>query len=123
VLREGQDFLLIAVGSMVEPAQDAAGILEEEGLTGTVINARFIKPLDKKLLRSYAAKTKLIFTAEEGIIEGGFGSAVSEAIDKPVEHIGLPCEFIPHGKRDILLQKYGLTKENIASRIKEALKE
>jgi 1-deoxy-D-xylulose-5-phosphate synthase len=122
VLKEGKDFLLIAIGSMVIPALDAAGMLEKEGLTGTVINARFIKPLDKKLLRSYASKTKLIFTAEEGIIEGGFGSAVSEAIDNPVEKIGLPCEFIPHGRRDMLLEKYGLTKEGIVLRIKEALR-
>ncbi|HTZ11781.1 MAG TPA: 1-deoxy-D-xylulose-5-phosphate synthase [Candidatus Margulisiibacteriota bacterium] len=122
VLREGKDFILIAVGSMVIPALDAAGILEKDGLSGTVINARFIKPLDKKLFSSHAVKTKLIFTVEEGIIEGGFGSALSEAIDRPVEKIGLPCEFIPHGRRDILLEKYGLAKEGIAARIKEALK-
>jgi 1-deoxy-D-xylulose-5-phosphate synthase len=97
-------------------------MLEKEGFLGTVINARFVKPMDKKLLQSYAAKTKLIFSVEEGIIEGGFGSAVAEAIDKPVVKIGLPSEFIPHGKRDVLLQKHGLTKEGIASRIRGALK-
>jgi 1-deoxy-D-xylulose-5-phosphate synthase len=122
VLREGRDFLLVSIGSMVVPAQDAAGILEKEGFFGTVINARFVKPMDKKLLQSYAAKTKLIFSVEEGIIEGGFGSAVAEAIDKPVDKIGLPSEFIPHGKRDVLLQKYGLTKEGIATSIRGALK-
>jgi 1-deoxy-D-xylulose-5-phosphate synthase len=122
VLREGRDFLLVSIGSMVEPSLEAAGMLEKEGFSGTVINARFVKPMDRKLLQSYAAKTKLIFTAEEGIIEGGFGSAVAEAIDKPVDKIGLPSEFIPHGKRDVLLQKHGLTKEGIASRIRGALK-
>jgi 1-deoxy-D-xylulose-5-phosphate synthase len=118
VLKRGDDFAIIALGSMVEPALAAMGLLNKEGLSGTLINARFVKPLDLGLLRDISAKMKFIFTIEEGILDGGFGSAVALAIDRPVERIGLPCEFIPHGRRDLLLDKYGLTADAIAKRIK-----
>ena len=68
-----------------------------------------------------AAKHKFIFTAEEGILSGGFGSAVMEIIDKPVTRLGLPDGFIPHGRRDILLEKYGLVPRKIAERIKSGI--
>jgi 1-deoxy-D-xylulose-5-phosphate synthase len=122
VLGEGEDFAIIALGSMVAPAYEAVELLKKEGLSGTLINARFIRPLDIGLFEALGAKIKLIFVAEEGIIDGGFGSAISEAIGRPVVRIGLPCEFIPHGKRDILLEKYGLTAKGMTSKIKEALK-
>jgi 1-deoxy-D-xylulose-5-phosphate synthase len=118
VLREGKDFAVIALGSMVMPSFQAIEILKEEGLSGSLINARFVKPLDINLFKTISSNTKYIFTVEESIIEGGFGSAIVEAIDKPVIKIGLPCEFITHGKRDILLDKYGLTPDKIASIIK-----
>jgi 1-deoxy-D-xylulose-5-phosphate synthase len=122
ILREGEDFLLISIGSMVLSSLEAMEMLAKEGLRGTLVNARFIKPLDEKLLRLAAAKTKYIFSVEEGIIDGGFGSAISEIVQGPVTKIGLPCAFIPHGNRDLLMQKYGLTKEAIASSIREGLK-
>ncbi len=121
LLREGKDFVLIALGSMVTVSLEAIGLLEKEGLKGTLVNARFVKPLDVSLLKAVTAQAKFIFSAEEGIIEGGFGSAVSEAIDRPVVKIGLPDEFIPHGLRDILLEKYGLTAKGIADTIKSSL--
>ncbi len=121
VLKEGKDFCIIAVGSMVIPSFEAIELLEKDGLSGGLINARFVKPLDATLFKHVSAKTEFIFTAEEGVLDGGFGSAVSEAIDRPVIRIGLPCKFIPHGKRDVLLEKYGLNKEGIARRIKEVL--
>jgi len=120
-LKEGKDFALIALGSMVEPAYEAMGLLEKEGLSGTLINARFVKPLDVELYKTLSSKIKFIFSAEEGIIDGGFGSAVSEAIAKPVIRIGLPCEFIQHGRRSILLEKYGLTAKGIANKIKSSV--
>jgi 1-deoxy-D-xylulose-5-phosphate synthase len=121
VLKEGKDFTLIAVGSMVLLALEAAELLEQVGLSGSVINARFIKPLDIKLLKDVCNKTKFIFTVEEGVLEGGFGSAVMETINKPITRIGLPSEFISCGKRDILLAKYGLTAQAIADKIKAAI--
>ncbi|MDP3731509.1 MAG: 1-deoxy-D-xylulose-5-phosphate synthase [Candidatus Omnitrophota bacterium] len=117
VLREGRDFILIALGSMVCASLEAMDTLEKEGLKGTLVNARFFKPLDINLLKAVTAQVKFIFSVEDGIIEGGFGSAVSEAIESPVIRIGLPAEFIPHGSRDILLEKYGLTAQRIANTI------
>ncbi|TBR17736.1 1-deoxy-D-xylulose-5-phosphate synthase [bacterium] len=122
VLREGKDFYLLALGSMVNTAIEAADILKKEGLSGTVVNARFAKPLDKELFTRFGSAGTPIFTLEEGIIDGGFGTAVFEAINKPVLRMGLPCEFIPHGKRGILLDKYGLSAVKIADSIKKNLK-
>ncbi|MDD4953369.1 MAG: 1-deoxy-D-xylulose-5-phosphate synthase [Candidatus Omnitrophica bacterium] len=118
MLKEGKDFAVVALGSMVWPALRALEILEKEGLSGTLINARFVRPLDENLIRELAKKMKFIITVEEGIEQGGLGSAVSHLTARPVEKIGLPCAFIPHGKRDLLLEKYGLTAEGIAARIR-----
>lgn len=121
LLKEGKDFVLIALGSMVAPSLTALETLEKEGLSGTLINARFVKPLDTGLLESFTRQSSLVFTAEESIIEGGFGSAVAEALNIPVHKIGLPCEFIPHGAREILLDKYGLSAAGIAGKIREVI--
>lgn len=121
VLKEGKDFVIIALGSMVAPCLEALEDLRENGIKGALINARFVKPLDINLIKEWAGKTKFVFTAEEGVLEGGFGSAVAEAIDKPVIKIGLPSEFIPAGKREILLEKYGLTAKAIAEKIKSVV--
>jgi 1-deoxy-D-xylulose-5-phosphate synthase len=119
---EGDDFVVFALGSMVVSAYEAAKILRQEGLSGTVINARFVKPLDQQLFEKMGRKSKHLFTIEEGAVEGGFGSAVAEALNKPVVRIGLPNEFICHGKRDILLERYGLSVQAIANRIKLEIK-
>lgn len=119
VLKEGSDFAVIALGSMVAPSFEAIELLEKEGLSGVLINARFIKPLDTDLLETLSKKIRFIFTVEEGIIEGGFGSAVAETINRPVSRLGLPGEFIPCGKREILLAKFGLTAQGIANKIRE----
>lgn len=121
ILKEARDFAIIALGSMVVPSFEAIELLEKEGLSGNLINARFIKPLDITLFKEIFSKTKFVFTIEEGILEGGFGSSVAEALDKPVTKMGLPCEFILQGKREILLEKYGLTSQGIANTIKSLL--
>jgi 1-deoxy-D-xylulose-5-phosphate synthase len=121
LLKQGRDFAIIAIGSMVDICFEAMKLLEDRGLSGTLINARFIKPLDRDLFKNIASRVKFIFTAEEAVLEGGFGSAVSEAIDRPVTKIGLPCEFILHGRRDKLLEKYGLTAEGICNKIVEVI--
>ena len=118
LLKEGKDFVLIALGSMVEPALAAAELLEKSGLSGTVINARFAKPLDKDLFKAKTKDKGLIFCAEEGIVDGGFGSAVEACLGKPVIKLGLPCEFIAHGSRGLILDKFALTAAGIADRIK-----
>ncbi|MFA5286656.1 MAG: 1-deoxy-D-xylulose-5-phosphate synthase [Candidatus Omnitrophota bacterium] len=121
ILRSGDDFAVIALGSMVAPSLEAAELLRKEGHLGSVINARFSRPLDKKLLEEMGKKFKFIFTAEEGIIDSGFGCALEGLISKPVIKIGLPCKFIPHGKRELLLEKYGLSAKAIADKIQSVI--
>lgn len=123
VLKDGMDFAVIAFGSAVTPSFEAVELLEKHGLSGALINARFAKPLDSDLFKTIASTRKFIFTVEEGILNAGFGSAVCEAIDWPVTRIGLPCEFVPHGKREILLEKYGLTAKAIADKIKSVVRD
>jgi 1-deoxy-D-xylulose-5-phosphate synthase len=97
-------------------------LLTKEGLSVCVINARFASPVDRKLFMELGGKIKRIFTVEEAVVSGGFGAAVSEVLDAAVVRIGLPDEFIPHGKRDLLLRDYGLTAEGLAQKIKACLK-
>ena len=128
VLKEGKDLVIFAFGSMVWAGAESAAILEKEGIKAAVVNARFAKPLDEALLEELSRKTKLFITLEEGVIEGGFGSAVLEFfeqknIDARVKRVGLPSAFIEHGKREELFRKYNLTPEGIAAAIRESLKE
>ena len=115
--------LIIAIGSMVYPSVQAAKLLENDGLKACVVNARFVKPLDKNLILELAQKARVIFTVEEGTLNGGFGSAVmellqDEGINIPVKRIGLPDEFIEHGSREQILDLYGLSEEKIYQRVK-----
>ncbi|MEW6075024.1 MAG: 1-deoxy-D-xylulose-5-phosphate synthase [Candidatus Omnitrophota bacterium] len=122
LIHDAEDVFIVALGSMVMPSLEAVALLEKEGMRVGLVNARFAKPLDMQLLRSIAARAAHIITVEEGILEGGFGSAVAEALNRPVTRIGLPCEFITHGSRDLLLEKYGLSKEGIAGTVASLLK-
>ncbi|TAM36678.1 1-deoxy-D-xylulose-5-phosphate synthase [bacterium] len=122
LLREGRDFTIIALGSMVSASQEAVGILAKENLSGGLINARFVHPLDLDLIKAVCAKTKFIFTVEEGVRDAGFGSSVSQELGRQVRRIGLPPEFVPHGPRGLLLDKYGLTGPGIAADILRQIK-
>ncbi len=118
---------IIAVGSMVYSSVEAAKSLEKEGVAATVINARFVKPLDKKLILDSIKSADRIITVEEGVLEGGFGSAVlellsEEGINVPIHRIGLPSEFIEQGKRSELLESYGLTADGIKEKCLQILK-
>ncbi|MBU1998478.1 MAG: 1-deoxy-D-xylulose-5-phosphate synthase [Candidatus Omnitrophota bacterium] len=121
VLQEAKDYAILALGSMVSVCQQASKLLEKEGIKGTLVNARFVKPLDAVLFEKISREHKFIFTVEEGVIEAGFGSAVSECIGRPVYRLGLPSEFLVHGKREFLLDKYGLSPAAIAVKIKKEL--
>jgi 1-deoxy-D-xylulose-5-phosphate synthase len=121
VIKEGRDFTIIALGSMVSVCLKAIELLSADGLSGGLVNARFIKPIDQELLENIGRKFKFIFTAEEGIIDSGFGSVVENAISRPVIKLGLPCKFISHGTREILLEKYGLSSGAIADKIKSII--
>ncbi|MDI6731473.1 MAG: 1-deoxy-D-xylulose-5-phosphate synthase [Candidatus Margulisbacteria bacterium] len=113
---------IFAIGSMVYPSIEAAKLLENEGIAATVFNARFVKPLDKKAIVHLAKEVDRIVTVEEGVLEGGFGSAVAELlideeITLPIQRIGLPDKFIEQGKRQELLGIYGLTADGIYTKI------
>ena len=122
LIKEGSDFTIIALGSMVSACREAVEILSKENLSGGLINARFAYPLDMDLIKNVCAKTNFVFTAEEGIRDAGFGSAIAQELDKRVARIGLPLEFIPHGSREVLLEKYGLTAPGIAANIRRVVK-
>ncbi|TMQ49269.1 MAG: 1-deoxy-D-xylulose-5-phosphate synthase [Candidatus Eisenbacteria bacterium] len=119
-LRAGGDVALLALGTMVLPALQAAETLQSEGISATVVNARFASPLDERAILGLARSVGRLITVEENVPMGGFGSAVHELLDRhglsttPLFRIALPELFVPHGKRDELLQKVGLDAPGIA---------
>jgi len=126
-LREGTDVGIIAVGSMVGPALEAAEMLAAEGISAAVADARFVKPLDAKLVVDLAQRCGALVTVEENAIAGGFGSAVLEALQEhgvavPVRRLGLPDRFIEHGPRAALLEMIGLTAAGIAAAAAEVFR-
>lgn len=120
IRRRGSRIAILAFGTMVVPAEEAA-----ETMDATVVNMRFIKPLDHELVVKMANSHQLLVTVEENTITGGAGSAVSEAlaaagIDMPLLHLGLPDEFPHQGSRDKLLAECGLDAEGIRRTIRRA---
>ncbi len=129
VLREGSNIILWALGPMVQEALKVAGRLaDESGLSVGVVNARFIKPLDRTLLLSQAAVVPLLVTMEDHVLAGGFGSAVIETLQEadcqaPVERIGWPDKFVEHGNSvEQLRAAYGLSTDETVRRILERYK-
>ena len=124
VLREGKDVSIWAVGTMVQKACEVAEILQQEGYTANVVNARFIKPLDEELLASMVEKTGFIVTMEENILSGGFGSAVLEYLSKSdtrqaaeVLNFGIPDDFVHQGSTNLLLRDLHLDAQSMAGSI------
>ena len=120
VIKDGKDMAIIAFGSMVDPSMKAATMLEEKGLSVAVINARFAKPIDKDLVTEYAKKTGCIVTTEEHSVQGGFGSAVLEALQDFDENIplktkciGVPDTVIEHGAPGLIKDDLKLDPEGI----------
>jgi 1-deoxy-D-xylulose-5-phosphate synthase len=126
-LRAGGDLAILAVGTCVGPALEAARALETEGWRVGVVNARFVKPLDAALLARTAAETGLLLAAEENVLAGGFGAAVLEhlATHGPegvrVELAGVPDEFVEHGSQRDLRARYGLDAAGLAARARRML--
>ncbi|MDD2497469.1 MAG: 1-deoxy-D-xylulose-5-phosphate synthase [Desulfitobacteriaceae bacterium] len=122
VLREGKHLVIVGIGPTVYTALEAARLLDERGVHATVINARFIKPLDRELLLNWVKQVGRIVTLEEHVLKGGFGSACLEVLhtDCPgmeMENIGLPDRFIEHGRSDLLREQYGLTAQGVVERV------
>ncbi|MFA6029064.1 MAG: 1-deoxy-D-xylulose-5-phosphate synthase [Elusimicrobiota bacterium] len=131
-LREGTDVTLCAIGATVYPALRAAELLAERGISAGVLNMRFVKPLDRRLLAEALEKTPRLVTLEDHVLDGGFGSAVLEAVSglqngpapelservRPaVLRIGLPDAFCTHGSLPLLWDAYGLSPERVADRV------
>jgi 1-deoxy-D-xylulose-5-phosphate synthase len=119
LIKDGDDVAIIGIGNTVLPAIKAAEALKRDGISAAVVNARFIKPLDEKLIAGIAKKTGKIITVEENVLAGGFGSAVLECLcragitDVAVKMIGINDEFVEHGSQRILREKYGLDEQGI----------
>jgi len=128
VLREGEDLLILALGASVYPALAAAEQLTARGFSATVVNARFVKPLDENLILTLAAKHGRVLTVEENVLAGGFGSAILElladqGLSVAVKRLGIPDIFVEHGAPAILRQKYGLDADGILQAALTALEQ
>lgn len=125
VIHEGSRVALLAVGSMVKMAEEVQKQLKERmDMDAALVNARFVKPIDEELLRSFADTYELVVTLEENVKDGGFGERVlafAEEEDLPfgVEIIALPDRFIPHGSVLYQMKQVGFTPEDICGRIEE----
>jgi len=121
LLAEGDDVLLVAVGRMVEVAEKAALDLAEKGVGAGVVNARWVKPLDPRILE-WAATVDHVVTLEDNVIAGGFGSAVAEAfavagLVKDMTHIGVPDGFLPFGSASDVMEIVGMDPDSVVARV------
>jgi 1-deoxy-D-xylulose-5-phosphate synthase len=127
ILREGGDVAILAIGAMATPALEAADELAKQGVEATVVNARFAKPLDSKLILDIASRIKRLVTVEENTISGGFGNSVVELLqqsgisDVHIKTIGIPDEFVEQGGPTVLRAKYGLDAQGIAKQVLELI--
>jgi len=124
-IRDGNDVTIIATGFMVDPSLKAAEMLSNDGISARVIDIHTIKPLDNDIIIKAAKETGAILTCEEHNLFGGLGSAVSEVVVKncpvPMDMVGLEDTFGESGKPNELVEKYGLTPENIYNKSKNLL--
>ncbi|MDZ8264670.1 1-deoxy-D-xylulose-5-phosphate synthase [Nostoc sp. ChiQUE01b] len=125
ILRTGDDVLIVAYGTMVYPGMQAAEILSEHGIEATLINARFVKPLDTELILPLAKKIGRVVTLEEGCVMSGFGSAIAEAlldadILVPLKRFGVPDVLVDHAEPNESKTELGLTSHQIAERVLQA---
>ena len=123
VLRKGKDCALLAVGVMCRPALEAAQTLAADGLDVTVVNCRFLKPIDREILDALAHEHKLLVTVEDGVVVNGFGASIAAlvqttAVDVRVVPLGVPDRTYEHAPRAEQLEVVGLTGHGIAARVR-----
>ncbi len=128
LLRDGGEIAIIAYGSMVYPALEAAENLAKDGIESTVVNARWVKPLDSELILALAQTKRLIVTVEEAYLAGGFGSAVMECLETnglldsvKLVRMGVPDCIVTHGDPKLLLAQYGLDADGIYNKVRETI--
>lgn len=122
IIFEEEDIALFAIGSMVKTAEEVRKILKEKGYSCSLINARFVKPIDGEAIDLIAKDHKLIVTLEENVLSGGYGEKVNDYVIKKqlninVTNIGLPDEYIEHGNVEVLKKETGIDAESIVNRI------
>lgn len=123
VIREGKDVTLVAVGSMVSPAYEAATLLATQGISCEVINARWIKPIDFDTIEASVKKTKRMITIEENVRTGGFGQQVRDGLPGyEMDVMALPDRFIEHGAQPLIRHDVGLDAEGIMARVMAMVK-
>ncbi|MFN0280270.1 MAG: 1-deoxy-D-xylulose-5-phosphate synthase [Pyrinomonadaceae bacterium] len=128
IIKDGGEIAIVGFGSMVYPAIEAGKNLVKDGIQTTIINARFVKPLDSELIIALARSMRLIVTVEDAYLAGGFGSAVLELLEEnglsdkiKVVRMGVPDRIVTHGDPKLLLAKYGLDADGIYSKVVETL--
>jgi 1-deoxy-D-xylulose-5-phosphate synthase len=128
LLREGSDVLLLPLGAMVAPALRAAERLDASGISAAVLNPRFVKPLDGRLIPEYARRTGRVVTVEEHALAGGFGSAVLELLETAgltriqVQRLGVPDILVEQGSPAALRERFGLSVEGIQAAAEHLVK-
>jgi 1-deoxy-D-xylulose-5-phosphate synthase len=125
VRSRGQDVLLLGLGKLAVACEEAAGLLRQDGISVTLVDPRWVKPLDPRL-GAVAGAHRLVVTVEDNVLAGGFGSAVAEVladeeVRTPLLRLGIPDRFLPHGKREQLLAELGLDGVGVAERVRKAL--
>jgi 1-deoxy-D-xylulose-5-phosphate synthase len=127
VLKEGSDITLMACGPLVYTALTAASDLEKEGISCSVVNGRFIKPMDRETIVNLCSLSRRVLTLEENSIVGGFGSGILEVLSEEgvaadVKRLGMPDRFLRHGSPSTLRTHLGLDLEGIKKTVKQWLK-
>ncbi|MBQ9572669.1 MAG: 1-deoxy-D-xylulose-5-phosphate synthase [Acidaminococcaceae bacterium] len=129
IIKEGTDLVIWAIGSMVAEAEKTAALLQEKGINAGVVNMRFAKPLDEKLLLADATRTHHIVTMEEGVLKGGVGEAIMETLNDhgllqatAVLPFGIPDQFVSQGDKKLLMRDIGLAPDQMAEKISQWIK-
>src|SRR3954471_12252172 len=122
VVQHGRDVAIFGLGNMFEVAEEAAKLLEAQGISVALINARWIKPIDTGTLEFFARGVEVVCTIEDHVLHNGFGCAVmehlhSQMINTPVVRIGWPDQFVEHGTIPILRKKHGLTADALVEKV------
>lgn len=123
VIYEGNDIAILAIGTMVKHSIEAKNILINDNINPTIINARFLKPIDEKLLHEIFKEYKTIITIEDNVVNGGFGSRINKFMadnnyKSKIVNIGLPDKFVQHGNAEDIYEYVGLSPKDIADKIK-----
>ncbi len=129
VLTQGKDVLIFGIGRTVLEALQAEKALKQDGIQATVVNARFVKPIDTQTMCSLIQETPRVITVEENVLSGGFGSAILECLNDEgvtpikIQRLGIPDRFVEHGSQTVLRSKYGLDAPAIAAAARQLLQQ